>query len=116
MPTLILTDIARDLPRLNAWIRAREDFERVHLTAIKTERKERLEILKELKVNGSITLKDGAKVELNLNDNLIRLAETSDPTAITKKGKLYVRDNGSGKTQLVVRFGTGAIQVIATEP
>lgn len=30
--------------------------------------------------------------------------------------RLYVRDNGSGKTQLVVRFATGAIQVIATEP
>ena len=30
--------------------------------------------------------------------------------------RLYVRDNGSGKTQLVVRFATGAVQVIATEP
>lgn len=30
--------------------------------------------------------------------------------------RLFVRDNGSGKTQLVVRFNTGAVQVIATEP
>lgn len=30
--------------------------------------------------------------------------------------RLFVRDNGSGKTQLCVRFPTGAIQVISTEP
>jgi hypothetical protein len=29
---------------------------------------------------------------------------------------LFVRDNGSGKTQLCVRFNTGAVQVIATQP
>lgn len=29
---------------------------------------------------------------------------------------LYAKDNGAGKTQLVVRFNTGAVQVIATEP
>ena len=34
----------------------------------------------------------------------------------TNKARLYVRDNGSGKTQLVVRFPTGAIQVLSTEP
>jgi len=31
-------------------------------------------------------------------------------------GVIYVRDNGAGKTQFVVRFSTGAIQVLATEP
>lgn len=30
--------------------------------------------------------------------------------------RLFTRDNGSGKTQLCVRFHTGAIQVISTEP
>ncbi len=30
--------------------------------------------------------------------------------------KVYTKDNGSGKTQLVARFATGAIQVLATEP
>lgn len=45
------------------------------------------------------------------------LTEISDPTAPSaNKGRLYVRDNGSGKSQLVVRFPTGAVQVIATEP
>lgn len=43
--------------------------------------------------------------------------EISDPTAPSaNKSRLYTRDNGAGKTQLVVRFPTGAIQVIATEP
>lgn len=40
--------------------------------------------------------------------------EPAAPSA--NRGRLYFRDNGSGKTQLVVRFPTGAVQVIATEP
>jgi hypothetical protein len=45
------------------------------------------------------------------------MQERSDPAApATNNGILYVRDNGSGKSQLVVRFPTGAVQVIATEP
>lgn len=44
-------------------------------------------------------------------------SEISDPDApAANKGRLYFRDNGGGKTQLVVRFPTGAVQVIATEP
>jgi len=44
-------------------------------------------------------------------------AEISDPAApAANSGRLYFRDNGAGKTQLVVRFPTGAVQVIATEP
>jgi hypothetical protein len=43
--------------------------------------------------------------------------EMSDPAAPSaNQGVLYFRDNGSGKTQLVVRFPTGNVQVIATEP
>lgn len=38
------------------------------------------------------------------------------PAPISNKARLYVRDNGAGKTQLVVRFATGAVQVLATEP
>lgn len=45
------------------------------------------------------------------------MAERTDPSAPdSNQAFLYTRDNGSGKTQLVVRFPTGAIQVIATEP
>jgi hypothetical protein len=45
------------------------------------------------------------------------LQEIADPTAplAANKARLYVRDNGAGKTQLVVRFPTGAVQVISTE-
>jgi hypothetical protein len=47
----------------------------------------------------------------------LQSTEISDPAApAANAGKIYFRDNGSGKTQLVVRFATGAVQVIATEP
>jgi hypothetical protein len=43
--------------------------------------------------------------------------EIADPAAAdTNMGRLYFKDNGSGKTQIVVKFKTGAVQVIATEP
>lgn len=41
-------------------------------------------------------------------------ADLAAPAA--NKARVYARDNGSGKTQLVVRMPTGAVQVIATEP
>ncbi len=44
-------------------------------------------------------------------------AEQADPSAPAANGAtLYARDNGAGKTQLCVRFATGAVQVIATQP
>ena len=47
----------------------------------------------------------------------ISLAEmTQAPVGQPNTGRLFVRDNGSGKSQLVIQFPTGAIQVIATEP
>jgi hypothetical protein len=43
--------------------------------------------------------------------------ERSDPAApAVNQAVVYARDNGSGKTQLCVRFNTGAIQVLATQP
>jgi Pectate lyase superfamily protein len=46
-----------------------------------------------------------------------KLLEQTDPTApATNNALLYAKDNGSGKTQIVARFPTGAVQVIATEP
>ena len=38
------------------------------------------------------------------------------PAPSTNNGVVYMKDNGGGKTQLVVRFQTGAVQVISTEP
>ncbi len=47
----------------------------------------------------------------------IELAEIAAPSApAANKGRLFLRDNGAGKTQLAIQFPTGAIQVIATEP
>lgn len=43
--------------------------------------------------------------------------EIAAPAAPAANGwRLYGRDNGAGKTQLVVAFNTGAVQVLATEP
>jgi hypothetical protein len=43
--------------------------------------------------------------------------EIADPSApAADKAELYIRDNGAGKTQLCVRFSSGAVQVLATQP
>lgn len=48
---------------------------------------------------------------------VLEFVEVGDPAAgDANTGRLYVRDNGAGKSQLCIRFNTGAIQVIATEP
>lgn len=45
------------------------------------------------------------------------LAETTDPAAPAADNVyFYARDNGAGKTQVVARFSSGAVQVIATQP
>lgn len=47
----------------------------------------------------------------------VKLLEGADPSApSTNEAILYARDSGGGKTQLCVRFATGAVQVLATEP
>ena len=45
------------------------------------------------------------------------LSEIGTPAApAPNRARLFVKDNGAGKTQLCVRFHTGAVQVIKTEP
>ena len=47
----------------------------------------------------------------------VEIDEIPVPTApAADKARLFVQDNGSGKTQLCVRFSSGAIVVIATQP
>lgn len=47
----------------------------------------------------------------------INMQEIADPVApAVNEGRLYMKDNGAGKTQFVVRFNTGAVQVVATQP
>ena len=42
---------------------------------------------------------------------------SADPAApADHKARLFMRDNGSGRTQFCVRFATGAVQVLATQP
>jgi hypothetical protein len=51
------------------------------------------------------------------SDGSYEMTEVTDAAApSTNSARIYVRDNGSGKTQYVVRFATGAVQVLATEP
>lgn len=53
----------------------------------------------------------------NKFEGLLELSEISDPAApAANNTRLYCRDNGSGKTQIVAVFPTGVVQVIATEP
>jgi hypothetical protein len=46
----------------------------------------------------------------------ITLQEQTAPSGLADAGRLFVVDNGSGKSVLKVQFGSGAAQVIATEP
>ena len=53
----------------------------------------------------------GANVGLEFRETV---GDPSNPPP--NEARLFARDNGAGKTQLCVRFPTGAVQVIATEP
>lgn len=47
----------------------------------------------------------------------VEMTEMTAPAAgAANTGRTFMQDNGSGKTQYCVRFNTGAIQVLATEP
>jgi hypothetical protein len=50
------------------------------------------------------------------HQDLQKVSEPAAPAAGFIGGRLYIRDNGAGKGELCVRFPTGAVQVIATEP
>lgn len=56
--------------------------------------------------------------QLSLGGRHIEVYElAADPSApAANRARIYSRDNGSGKTQVCVRFNTGAVQVLATEP
>jgi len=50
-------------------------------------------------------------------DTFLEGQESTVPTApVVNRGRLFFQDNGAGKTQLAVRFNTGAVQILATEP
>jgi hypothetical protein len=60
----------------------------------------------------------GGATRLRLGSVYLEMAEQgNDPAAPgTNRGRLFLRDDGGGKTQLCIRFNTAAVQVIATEP
>jgi hypothetical protein len=61
----------------------------------------------------SIDVKGNIRTEVGF----FELGEMTAPSApAANRARLYVEDNGAGKSRLVVRFPSGAAQVIATEP
>jgi len=66
--------------------------------------------------DGSGNLRDWKARRGSLSEYL-DITEMSAPAApAANTARLYVEDNGSGKTRLMVLFPTGAAQVLATEP
>lgn len=68
---------------------------------------------------GSITQGKGTADEIILQNGYIEMDErdAGDPAAPSgNRYRLFARDNGSGKTQIAVRFSTGAVIVLATQP
>lgn len=63
-----------------------------------------------LKGNGT----NGAALHLREYDSATPTTDVAAPS--DGQAVLYVKDNGAGKEQLCVRFATGAVQVLATEP
>ena len=66
---------------------------------------------------GSTTTTTAAD-QVQIGGRHIELTElATDPAAPATDGaRLFTKDNGAGKTQVCVRFATGAVQVIATQP
>lgn len=66
--------------------------------------------------DGAGSLRDWKARRGSLSEYL-DITEMSAPAApAANTARLYVEDNGSGKTRLMVLFPTGAAQVLATEP
>ena len=63
-------------------------------------------------VNGFAGVFEG-KVSISRFVDVAEIAGPAAPAADT--ARLFVRDNGAGKTQLCVRFNTGAVVVLATQ-
>lgn len=64
--------------------------------------------------DGEIRLGNAAGANARILQFFERSADPGAGGADT--ARLYAKDNGSAKTQLIVRFNSGAVQVLATEP
>lgn len=69
-----------------------------------------------IRISGDAPIKIGQAI--GAGKGFLELWEQSADAAApgANAGRLFLKDNGAGKTQLCVRFNTGAVQVIATEP
>jgi hypothetical protein len=67
------------------------------------------------KVNGTTEVEIDAD-GLDIRNGWLELEERTAPSGLGNHARLYAKDNGAGKTQLVVIFGSGVEQVIATQP
>jgi Leucine-rich repeat (LRR) protein len=67
------------------------------------------------RINGTVEVEIDAD-GLDIRNGWLELEERTAPSGLSNHSRLYAKDNGSGKTQLVVIFGSGVEQVIATEP
>jgi hypothetical protein len=76
-----------------------------------------LPLIKLLGVNNSVEIGDrGGGRQVNIGNQYLYWSERADPAAPgADEALLYLRDNGAGKSQLVIRFSTGDV-VIATQP
>jgi len=61
-----------------------------------------------VRVSSSYNSSTGAAFEM--------LEQTAPAAGDASSARIFAQDNGSGKTQLMVQFGTGAAQQIAIEP
>lgn len=60
---------------------------------------------------------DEPAARIDIADHAMRFEEMTAPSApAANSGVTFMQDNGAGKTQYCVRFSSGAIQVIATQP
>jgi len=70
-----------------------------------------------LEVNGQDDYSFGEEVLTMQNGNYITFAERTAPSAPSaNRISLFAQDNGSGKTQLMALFQSGAAQQVAIEP
>jgi hypothetical protein len=54
--------------------------------------------------------------EVWFNQGYLQLTEIQPPTPPSRKqARLFLADNGKGKTQLCIRFATGPVRVLASE-
>jgi len=68
--------------------------------------------------SGNQTFLNASVQSLNLTtgERRIQMTERTDPAAPPANAAyIYLRDNGAGKSQLVVRFATGPVRVLAIQ-